>query len=99
MDSEDKINIEVIEADDLDAEKELKYTKKEIEKESWDDVDGCLNKFLIKFQQQDNTKADIEKFRKIFLEVKELLVSKKIPHIDKYKIDSTIEQIAKLLEA
>ncbi|MFP4514710.1 MAG: hypothetical protein ACLFNO_01760 [Parcubacteria group bacterium] len=95
---DDNKNIEVIEPDDLNAEKELRCTKKGIEKESWSDVDGCLNKFLIKFQQQDNTKEDIEKFKKIFFELKELLATKKIPHREKYKIDSTVTQISKLLE-
>lgn len=98
MESEDDKNIEVIEEDDLNAEKELNCTKKGIEKESWGDVDGCLNKFLIKFQEQDNSEEDVEKFKKIFLEVKELLATKKIPEQDKYRIDSTIEHIGRLLE-
>ncbi|MCF7794749.1 hypothetical protein K9M50_00100 [Patescibacteria group bacterium] len=98
MDSEDDKNIEVIEEDDLNAEKELRCTKKGIEKESWSDVDGCLNKFLIKFQDQDNSEEDVKTFRKIFLEVKELLATKKIPKKDKYRIDSTIEHINRLLE-
>lgn len=98
MDSEEEKNIEVIEKDDLNAEKELKCTKKGIKKEAWGDVDGCLNKFLIKFQQQDNTPEDIKKFKKILLEVKELLDTKKIPNKDKYRINSTIEHISKLLE-
>jgi len=55
MNGEDEKNIEVIEEDDLNTENELNCTKKGIEKESWADVDGCLNKFLIKFQEQDNS--------------------------------------------
>lgn len=98
MESEDDKNIEVIEKDDLNAEKELRCTKKEIENESWSDVDGCLNKFLIKFQEQDNSEEDVIKYKKIFLGVKELLATKKIPEHDKYRIDSTIEHIGKLLE-
>jgi hypothetical protein len=99
MEDEDNKNIEVIEADDLNTEKELRCTKKGIEKESWSDVDGCLNKFLIKFQEQDNSEEDIENFKKIFLEIKKLLTTKKIPEKDKHRIDSTMEQIVKLLGA
>ena len=98
MNNEDDKNIEVIEKDDVNAEKELRCTKKGIEKESWADVDGCLNKFLIKFQDQDNSEEDLKKFREMFSEVKEFLSAKTIPKNDKYKIDSTIEHISKLLE-
>ncbi len=98
MDSKEEKNIEIIEEDDLNTEKELNCAKKGIKKESWADVDGCLNKFLIKFQDQENSKEDVEKLKKIFLEVKELLVDKKIPEKDKYRINSTIEHINKLLE-
>jgi hypothetical protein len=98
MNGEDEKNIEVIEEDDLNTENELNCTKKGIEKESWADADVCLNKFLIKFQEQDNSEEDVDKFKKIFLEVKELLATKKIPEKDKYRIDSTVEHISRLLE-
>ncbi len=45
MDSENDKNIEIIEKDDLNAEKELRCTKKGIEKESRANVDGCFYKF------------------------------------------------------
>ena len=98
MNSEENTNIEVIEKDDLNAEKELRCTKKGIEKEAWYDVDGCLNKFLIKFQEQENSEEDREKFRNIFAEVKELLDAKEIPDKNRARIYSTVEHISRLLE-
>jgi hypothetical protein len=98
MDIEDDKNIEIIEKDDLNAETELICTKKGIERELWSDVDGCLNKFLIKFQEQDNSEEDVEKFKTIFLEIKELLSTKKIPEKNKYRIYSTMKHIDRLLE-
>jgi len=98
MNSDDDKNIEIIEADDLNAEKELRCTKKGIERELWPEVDGCLNKFLIKFQEQDNNEEDVLKFKAIFLEISELLDAKKIPDKDKRRIYSTMEHINRLLE-
>ncbi len=92
------INIIELEDDDLTLEKELDCAKKEIEKKSWEELDVCLNKFLIKLQQEDSSREEIEKYKKLFFEIKELLRNKDMPSKTESIIKSSLNHIDKLLK-